>query len=108
MEFFAYHGVFGEERKVGCKYLVTITLNTDLSKAGESDNLADTINYENIYAIIKKEMETNSNLIEHVAKRIITSVKRIFPQILTVNLKIAKLNPPIGGQIESAIITWNE
>ena len=45
MEFFAYHGFYPEEQKIGCKYTVSLRLITDLSNAGSTDNLNNTINY---------------------------------------------------------------
>ncbi len=99
MEFFAFHGFFKEEQLVGCKYTVdlTITLRSDLSS--QTDNLTDTLNYQEVYDAIKEEMNIVSKLIEHLTKRIVDRLKKQFPIIETVEIQLFKHNPPLGGQV---------
>ena len=99
MEFFAYHGCFKEEQIIGTKFSVDLYLETDTTKAESSDNLHDTVNYLSVYQSVKDEMQTKSDLLEHVARRIINRVKRDFPTIGYARLKIKKLNPPLGGKM---------
>lgn len=100
MEFFAFHGFYPEEQKIGCKYTVSLKLITDLSCAGASDNLSNTINYEEVYKLVESEMNINSKLIEHVASRIIKSLKQQYNILKHVDLYLYKYNPPFGGQVE--------
>ena len=58
----AYHGVCKQERRVGNDYIVRIKVKFDISKAAESDSVSDTINYADIYDVVKCEMSTPSNL----------------------------------------------
>ncbi len=102
MEFFAYHGCFSEEQIIGNKFLVTFSAETDTSKAGASDNLADALNYQELYNIIKDQMGIASHLLEHVALRILDSCFNAFPQITSAQVEISKLNPPIGGRVEAS------
>lgn len=104
IEFHAKHGVFEQENITGNTFIVNIKIKTDLSKAAESDNLNDTINYGEIYNIIKQEMDIPSKLIEHVGGRIIRQLIQNFPSIKGIELKISKKTPPIQGQIEQASI----
>jgi len=104
MKFYAFHGVMEQEKKVGNTFVVDIEFAFDLSKASETDELSDTINYVEIYNIVKNEMETPSKLLEHVAGRILRKIKMEFPVIEKVEICIAKERPPIGGEIESATI----
>ncbi len=105
MTFHAYHGVLEQERKVGNSYFVDLKLYFDFNKALNSDNLNDTINYASIYEIVKTEMLISSNLIEHVAGRIIKHLQKKFPIITEIEIRLAKKNPPIGGDIkETAVI----
>ena len=99
MEFFAYHGCYKEEQIIGTKFIVDLQIDADTASAEVTDNLHDTISYVHLYQIVKKEMEQKSHLLEHVAKRIIDSLKSGFPQIHRIELKIAKINPPIGGKV---------
>jgi dihydroneopterin aldolase len=107
MEFFSYHGHFEEESIIGTKFTVDFAFETDTTKAEKSDNLHDTINYLSVYQTIKKEMEKPSLLIETVARRILESCLLKFPLMDFAEVKIQKLNPPLGGQIKSVSITLN-
>ncbi|MCC8144484.1 MAG: dihydroneopterin aldolase [Tannerellaceae bacterium] len=108
MQFYTYHGVFPQERKVGNTFTVDLLLTAPLNKAVQSDDLADTLNYAEIYAVVKKEMDIPSNLLEYVAGRILTALKKNFPQLLACEIKLAKQNPPFGGDIQSAAIILSE
>ena len=99
MEFFAYHGFFDEEQKIGNKYGVDIYIDADLNKAALSDNLDDTINYGIIYKIIAEQMEIKSRLLENIGHRIIDAIKLHYPNIKKINLHISKFNPPVGGVV---------
>jgi 7,8-dihydroneopterin aldolase/epimerase/oxygenase len=99
MEFFAYHGCYKEEQIIGTKFIVDLHVCLDTAIAEDSDHLKDTLSYVHLYRIVKKEMEQKSHLLEHVAKRIVDSLKSGFPQIQRIELKISKINPPIGGKV---------
>ena len=100
MEFYSYHGCFKEEQIIGTKFVVDLEIETDTTKAEVSDHLTDTLNYQEIYHVIKKEMEQKSHLLEHVARRIIDSVQAAFPGINHIRVKVSKLNPPVGGKMQ--------
>lgn len=104
MQFHAYHGCLDVEKEDGNLFLVTLTLELDTTLAEKTDNLYDTLNYQEVYDVVKREMEIPSNLIEHVAKRILGSVKKSFPQIDSLNIEFAKTNPPLGGKVEKVKI----
>ena len=108
LTFYAYHGVFPEENKIGGTYIVTLSLDIDLQKASETDNLEDTINYQLVYDVVKEQMQIQSKLIEHVAGRILRAVMSKFPQIAKAEVRLKKLNPPLGGQVESATVIMSE
>jgi len=108
LEFFAYHGFYDEEQKVGNKYSVDIKIRTDLSDARKSDELNSTINYEDIYKLTKKEMEISSRLLEHIAERIIKRVLSKYPDIEDCEVSISKYNPPVGGVCKRAKVTVKE
>lgn len=97
LEFFAYHGYYREERQIGNKYQVDITIHLDLDEAAQKDKLAATINYETIYKMIEEEMRKPSKLLEHIAHRIIQQAYERFPTVDLVEVRVAKYNPPVGG-----------
>ncbi len=101
MEFFSYHGCFKEEQIIGTKFLVDMEIKVDVSEAEKTDDLSKTINYQTIYNLIKKEMEIKSKLLEHLGRRILDSVISNFPQATKIKVKVSKLNPPLGGKINS-------
>ena len=104
MKFHAFHGVMNDERVIGGTFLVDISYIID-TNAIESDNIEDTISYAEIFDIVKDEMEKPSQLIEHVAGRIMKAIKNKFPQIHEVTVKISKLNPPVNGEAKKATVT---
>ncbi|MBB4036670.1 dihydroneopterin aldolase [Dysgonomonas hofstadii] len=106
--FYANHGVFPQETAVGNVFVVNLRIETDLSKAATSDELTDTVSYAEIYDIVKQEMDVPSKLLEHVAKRITSRLKEVFPQIKQIEIKLSKRNPPVGGQLDSASIVLVE
>lgn len=101
MKFHAFHGCNPEEAKVGGSYLVNVTVDTDFIKPASSDKLSDAVDYVTIYTITKKEMAIRSHLIEQVAQRIYDSVKKEFPEVKKIKVKVEKLTPPIGGEAKS-------
>ncbi len=108
MEFFAYHGCFKEEQLIGTKFIVDLFISVDTSKAEESDNLIDTVNYQEVFLLVKKEMEVTSKLLEHVGNRILKSTQEKFPQIEKATLKIRKMNPPLGGKMNFVSVTLEQ
>ena len=104
MEFYAYHGHFREEQIVGNRFLVDLWIETDMKKPAETDNINDAVNYQVAYKLIRKEMEKKSNLLEHIAKRIIDALFENLEGIKKVRVKISKMNPPVGGKIDSVSI----
>ena len=105
MEFFAYHGCFAEEQVIGTRFIVDIYFETDTSRAEITDDLKMTVNYQAVYQLVKHEMAVKAHLLEHVAYRILKSVMNTFPAIAGADIKISKLNPPLGGKVEKVCVT---
>lgn len=106
MRFFAFHGVDEQERIVGNHFEVSITLTCNIAQALESDCLEHTINYAEIYQCIEREMNIPSRLLEHVAGRIITTLKQHFGnKIEGGTITVAKIAPPFKCQLESVSVT---
>lgn len=105
MEFFAYHGCFAEEQVIGTRFILDLDFETDTAGAEASDDLKQTVNYQAVYQLVKSEMEVKSHLLEHVAARILKSVLVRFPMIGMAKVKVSKLNPPLGGKVDSVSVT---
>jgi len=104
MNFHAYHGVMEQERKVGNTYTVDLKIYFDFREAMRTDNIKDTINYASVYEIVKQEMAIPSQLIEHVAGRILQRLRDDFPSIQLIEIRLAKKNPPFGGDIREVAV----
>jgi dihydroneopterin aldolase len=99
--FYAYHGNHREERHLGGKFHVDVEMETDFTEAAESDNLADTVNYAEIYDLIYDSlMNEKFNLIETVAEKIADSVLAAWPMVTRVSVKVRKPGAPIKGVID--------
>ena len=107
MEFYAYHGHFIQEQVVGNKFIVHASIETNCTYAGYSDNLVDALDYQKVYNLIKKEMEQNSYLLENICTRILDKLYAEFQTINKATIKVSKLNPPMGGQIERVSVTMS-
>lgn len=103
IHFYAYHGVYEQERRDGNDFLVTVRLDMPESKAVKTDQLADTVSYEDVYALVAHEMAIPSQLLEHVAGRIRNSLEQAYPYA-TIHVQIKKKKPPVGGDVAWATI----
>ncbi|MEI8115824.1 MAG: dihydroneopterin aldolase [Bacteroidia bacterium] len=105
MEFYAFHGHFEVEKIAGNRFVVNLKIESDCSKAGKSDKLEDTLDYQKAFLAVREEMAVSSDLLEHVCQRIIQRIKTEFQEIQKVTVKVSKMNPPMGGQIEKVSVT---
>lgn len=105
---YAFHGCLEEEAKIGSNYRVDVSLETDFSEAAKTDDLTQTVDYVTIHGIVQTEMAQRSKLLEQVADRIIRASKIACPSIEKIRVKIAKLCPPINGDVEEVAIIIEE
>lgn len=103
MEFYAYHGYYEEEQKIGNRYSVDVRVEWNIRSAGAADDLQQTINYEKIYNSVAQSMKTSHKLLESVAESILLDIRSYFTQG-NIIIHVAKFNPPIGGVCHKAII----
>ena len=102
----AYHGCLEEEARIGTDYCVDVTAEYDFSKAASTDELDHTVDYVVIYDIVKEEMAIRSKLIEHVAHRIYEAVKLRYANIISLEVKVAKYNPPVNGYVDRSVVIY--
>lgn len=101
---YAYHGVGEQERIVGNHYVINLKIKINVMDAVRSDSLEDTISYADVFEIVKKEMAIPSKLLEHVAGRIISALRKTYPAIESIELKLSKNNPPMGADMDYASV----
>ncbi|MFV0304904.1 MAG: dihydroneopterin aldolase [Moheibacter sp.] len=101
---YSNHGCLDEEALIGSDYVVDLEVEADLSKSAESDELADTVDYVHLNKIVKEEVSTRSKLLEKVANRVLDRIQSELPIITFAKVKLSKMNPPIGGNVEKVSI----
>ena len=100
LSFYGYHGVSAAEKETGRAFEIDCELQVDLAQAGHSDQLADTVDYTKVYALIKDVVEGKAySLLEGLANELAGLLLDKFP-IYRVTLQVRKLHPPIAGQIK--------
>jgi 7,8-dihydroneopterin aldolase/epimerase/oxygenase len=105
MEYYGYHGVFEEERKLGQRYYIDLELELDLRGAGLQDDLDQTVNYAEVHALVKKIVETKSfKLIEALAEHIASSVLDTYTVINAVTVKVTKPHPPFDIHFQGVTV----
>ena len=104
MEFIGHHGCSEEERRLGQNFFVDVVLNLDLSKAGNSDNLNDTVDYVKVFELAKRIVcDMEYNLIETVAESIADDILKSFKTVESVKVKVGKAAPANIGNFNSAV-----
>jgi len=108
LEFYAYHGCFREEQLIGTWFNVDVVLWGDFEKAAISDNLEDTVNYLSVYQTLKTEMEVPTKLLETVVVRMLDVVINGYPLVDKIEIKLSKMNPPLGGKLRSVSVKMDK
>ena len=109
MVFYGYHGVLPEERTLGQRFVASVELRTDLRAAGMTDDLTQTVNYAEVYDIVR-DVVTGApfRLIESVAERIALHVLDGYPMVESITVGIRKPEVPIAGSILGSSEVWIE
>ncbi|MEM7549180.1 MAG: dihydroneopterin aldolase [Bacteroidota bacterium] len=105
LEFFAYHGYYDEEQKIGNKYAVDLIVYANLDEAASEDKLAKTVNYETLYSVVLGEIQKSARLLEHIAQRIVDATFDQIPEVEKIEVSVSKFNPPVGGMCNRAKVT---
>jgi dihydroneopterin aldolase len=96
---YGYHGCLAEEERIGGNYIVDLFVDADVSTSFETDHLVDTVDYVLLNRIVKEEMAVRSKLIEQVAHRIHTRIKKSDSRIKKAGVCVRKISPPINGDV---------
>ncbi|MHC1703672.1 MAG: dihydroneopterin aldolase [Tenuifilaceae bacterium] len=105
IEFHANHGHYKEEQLIGNTFLVDLRIEYNSDNAQKSDNLKDTVNYQTAFEIVKREMGIKAHLLEHVGDRILSALFSELAGIESAQVKVSKMNPPMGGKIQKVSVT---
>lgn len=105
MSFFGHHGTDREEQRIGQRIYVDLSIKIDLSKAAESDNLEDTINYAEVFERVKLIVEGEScKLLERIAGKINKEILDNYKIVESIKTSIHKPGAPINGIFDDVVI----
>ena len=105
MEFHSFHGVLEREKLTGNLFVVDFKGELDMRVAAESDAIEDALNYADIYDVVAAEMDVPSELLEHVAGRIVKALAKKFPQLESFSVRVSKRRPPVAGVVQWSRVT---
>jgi len=105
---YSYHGCMDEEEKIGAEFRTDLKVKTKMKKAAETDELKYGLDYTRLNEIVIEQMKIRSKLMETVANRIINEILKEFKIAQKVEVKITKINPPVGGQIEAVSVVMKK
>ncbi len=101
----AYHGVYASERTQGAMFSVTLRLWCHSEDAIYSDDLSDTVDYGTVCDLVNREMAIPSQLLEHVAGRILTALLTTCPRVEQATVSVTKEQPPLVPAVAAATVT---
>lgn len=95
LRFFAKHGLFAEEQKIGNEFEVDLFVTYDPG-AVLIDELSETVNYANLFALLKDEMQKPRKLLETFVMQVADRIHVTYPTIRKIEILLSKINPPIA------------
>lgn len=107
LQFLASHGLYPEEKKTKKEFEVNVSVSY-LTGGDQINDLSQTVNYENIYEIVKKQMAQQTDLLETIAQLIADQIGSAFTGIKKIRVTIDKVNPPIPGFKGRASVTYDK
>lgn len=104
---YAYHGCWEEEAIIGGDYIVDVTMDVNFKQSAIDDDLSKTADYVVVKEVVYREMAIRAKLIENVAFRIFEALKASLPVCDAIQVRVTKLNAPMGGQVESVSVEYS-
>ena len=101
LKFQACHGLGPEEKSTPQTFQVDLDLQLDLQPAGTSDDLRDTIDYDQVYHLVKEVVTGSSfNLIETLAEKIASALLKTFSRLRELEVTVYKPPAPVDGEFD--------
>jgi len=102
LRFHAYIGVGAQEQRVGNDYVLDLRIGYPFADAMQSDEVADTLNYAEVFDVVGEAVRRPAKLLETAAGDLVRKLQTRFPEIESIDLKLVKLNPPMGADCNGA------
>src|SRR3954452_3397759 len=98
-------GVLPEERERAQPFEVDLDVEADLSAAGASDDLADTIDYGHLVAVAETVVQTvRAQLLARVVQVLADEVLAADERIAAVEVTVRKLRPPVPADLATSAV----
>jgi dihydroneopterin aldolase len=94
LKFHSRHGLYAEETTAGGEFVVNVIINFNPAHLPVL-SLDDTVNYVDVYELIKKRMDVAEQILEKLAYRIANDILQLDDKINTVEIEVFKQHPPI-------------
>jgi dihydroneopterin aldolase len=107
LRIFGYHGLHEEEKILGNEVEINILMKVKTSKE-DKVSINDTINYADVYAVVKEIFKQREDLLETICINIATAIKNKFPQLRKISIQLIKLHPPIVAFVGSVSVTYEK
>ena len=106
MEFRGRIGCLEQEKETYAPYKVTVSLYIGHIKGADTDELADTVDYSEVYEIARSVIEEEPmNLIEYAAGQIADRILEKFDEVENIKVTVSKPEAPIDGVFETMEVT---
>ena len=105
LHFNSFHGIHEEEKILGNDYVIDASVEFHEERQVIT-SIHDTINYTDIYNIIRERMSVPTPLLETIVMEIGNEIHNEFPQVRSINISIKKMYPPIEGIQGAAGVNW--
>jgi dihydroneopterin aldolase len=103
IKFYAYHGFYQEEQVIGNHFLLDVKVS--IPEPEHPSSLAESVNYEGLYAIAQRVMEVPQALLEQVVHDITVAIKTQYPGVQSSVVALRKQSPPFGGDVAFSAVT---
>jgi dihydroneopterin aldolase len=104
MKFYAYHGYYDFERRIGNNFQVDVDIDIAMDQ-DPNDHIDNTYNYEHAHNIITEHMQKKYQLLEGLAYDMATAIKNSDHIVQKVRITLSKSNPPLKGKVGRAQVT---
>ena len=109
MAFYGHHGVDSVDNTLGQRFFIDVEMDFDLSGAGESDNIEDSVNYAEVFSLVQSIAEgTPCKLLERVAGKINEEILVRYSKVEEVATTVHKPSVPIHGILKDVSVTLHK
>jgi dihydroneopterin aldolase len=104
VRFYSPIGFYEEEQVLGNEFYVSVSVSFPFQNP-DSENLENTVNYEELYAILVEVMSPRRKLLESAAEDILNRIVEEYANVQQIEVAIRKINPPFGGDVAKSVVS---